>query len=33
MGFLFGGDSPYEAEAEYMDQIPGIQQEYLGSYL
>jgi hypothetical protein len=26
------GNSPYDAESEYVDQIPGIQQQYLGPY-
>lgn len=30
---LFGSKSnPYDAAAEYMDEIPGVQQEYLGAY-
>lgn len=26
------GNNPYDATAEYMDQIPGVQQQYLGPY-
>jgi hypothetical protein len=30
--FGLWGDNPYDASAEYMDQIPGVQQQYLGMY-
>jgi len=26
------GQNPYDADAEYMDQIPGVQQQYLAPY-
>lgn len=26
------GSNPYDATADYMDQIPGVQQQYLGPY-
>lgn len=29
---LFGGDDAYDEAAVYMDEIPGVQQQYLGSY-
>ena len=30
---MFGSNSnPYQQDAQYMDQIPGIQQQYLGPY-
>ena len=29
---MFGNNNPYDDTAQYMDQIPGVQQQYLGPY-